>query len=139
MKSYNETVLADVISFILKDTPDKVLKLATDNIGMNKSVKSITKSANDLVLTFPVMCSASMTKKTAELISKALEYKYASLVQMVLASASISNVSNAGELIKNVHSNLDMREFSDLDIDEALLMTKEISEYQYDIYKSFAI
>lgn len=30
-------------------------------------------------------------------------------------------------------------EFTDLDIDDALLMTKEISEYQYEIYKSFAI
>ena len=30
-------------------------------------------------------------------------------------------------------------EFTDLDIDDALLMTKDISEYQYDIYKSFAI
>ena len=133
MKSYNETVLADVISFILKDTPDKVLKLATDNIGTNKSVKSITKSANDLVLTFPVMCSASMTKKTAELISKALEYKYASLVQMVLASASISNVSNAGELIKNVHSNLDMRGFSDLDIDDYLGIEESAKSHDKNI------
>ena len=133
MKSYNETVLADVISFILKDTPDKVLKLATDNIGTNKSVKSITKSANDLVLTFPVMCSASMTKKTAELVSKALEYKYASLVQMVLASASISNVSNAGELIKNVHSNLDMREFSDLDIDDYLGIEESAKSHDKNI------
>ena len=35
-----------------------------------------------------------------------------------------------------VHKN---GEFTDFDIDDALLMTKDISEYQYEIYKSFAI
>lgn len=35
-----------------------------------------------------------------------------------------------------VHSKGD---FTDFDINDALLMTKEISEYQFEIYKSFAM
>ena len=106
---------------ILKDLITDVLDIAQDSeIGTfisrkNPTIKSITRSNKDLTMIFPVIASSSIEPKSAQLVTRALERKFTTLTQMLLSALSITSSKDAVEHLRNIHTNLDLDSFFDVD------------------------
>lgn len=114
---------------ILKDLITDVLDVADNSeIGKfiskkNPSIKSITRANKDLTMTFPVMASNTVDPASAQLVGRALERKFVTLTQMLLSAISITSSKDAIDHLKNVHSNLDLSSF--FDVDDYLAVSQE--------------
>lgn len=114
---------------ILKDLITDVLDVADNSeIGKfiskkNPSIKSITRANKDLTMTFPVMVSNTVDPASAQLVSRALERKFVTLTQMLLSAISITNSKDAIDHLKNIHANLDLTSF--FDVDDYLAVSQE--------------
>mgnify|MGYP003592025431 CR=1 FL=1 len=81
---------------------------ALANGNKNKEgYSSIASRANELTATFPILISNRVSLKTAEKIQKALEFRYALMLQMVIASRSFTTSKDAVDFLKNYHTNID--------------------------------
>lgn len=106
---------------ILKDLITDVLDIAQDSeIGKfisrkSPTIKSITRSNKDLTMIFPVIASSSIEPKSAQLVTRALERKFTTLTQMLLSALSITSSKDAVEHLRNIHTNLDLDSFFDVD------------------------
>lgn len=114
---------------ILKDLITDVLD-AADGIEIGKfvskknpSIKSITRANKDLTMTFPVMVSNTVDPVSAQLVARALERKFVTLTQMLLSAISITSSKDAIDHLKNVHANLDLSSF--FDVDDYLAVSEE--------------
>ena len=114
---------------ILKDLITDVLDAADGTeIGKfvskkNPSIKSITRANKDLTMTFPVMVSNTVDPVSAQLVARALERKFVTLTQMLLSAISITSSKDAIDHLKNVHANLDLSSF--FDVDDYLAVSEE--------------
>lgn len=114
---------------ILKDLITDVLDAANGTeIGKfvskkNPSIKSITRANKDLTMTFPVMVSNTVDPVSAQLVARALERKFVTLTQMLLSAISITSSKDAIDHLKNVHANLDLSSF--FDVDDYLAVSEE--------------
>ena len=100
----HETVVRDIID-IINDAKDFD---QVEWIRKRNSTGSINKRAENLILTFPVIVSTSLSIETAMLISKAIERKCVSLLQILFSSINITSADNAIDYVKQFHNNLDM-------------------------------
>lgn len=71
------------------------------------SYSSIADQASNLTATFPILISSCISLKTAEKISKALEFKYAMMLQMVIASRTFTTSNDVIDFLKKFHNNID--------------------------------
>lgn len=72
------------------------------------SYSSAAKAASNLICTFPLLCSKSVSSKTAQIMSKYIESKGCILLQLALQSANISNAKNGIEYVSKFHQNLNI-------------------------------
>lgn len=106
---------------ILKDLITDVLDVAQDSeVGKfisrkNPTIKSITRSNKDLTMIFPVIASSSIEPKSAQMVARALERKFTTLTQMLLSALSITSSMDAIDHLRNIHTNLDLDSFFDID------------------------
>lgn len=91
----NGETLSDVGSALANGTRNK------------EGYSSIASRANELTATFPILISNRVSLKTAEKIQKALEFRYALMLQMVIASRSFTTSKDAVDFLKNYHTNID--------------------------------
>lgn len=103
----------------MKKNIDREISLQKARSAYNAS--SIYKMAKNLTMSFPVICSDTISPQTALLITKATERNVVSMLQMVIASFHI-NASSGSEAIKMIHTNLD-NAFSAEDIIDAVVGT----------------
>ena len=114
---------------ILKDLITDVLDAADGTeIGKfiskkNPSIKSITRANKDLTMTFPVMVSNTVDPVSAQLVARALERKFVTLTQMLLSAISITSSKDAIDHLKNIHANLDLSSF--FNVDDYLAVSEE--------------
>ena len=107
----HETIVRDIIDVI-----DDVKNFDQIEWIRNKNnVGSIAKRASNLVLVFPVLCSTSINIQTASIISKAIERKCVSLLQILFSSMQLTSVDNMYDYLKQFHTNLDLRSGLTLD------------------------
>ncbi len=92
----------------------------------NPSIKSITRANKDLTMTFPVMVSNTVDPVSAQLVARALERKFVTLTQMLLSAISITSSKDAIDHLKNVHANLDLSSF--FDVDDYLAVSEEATD-----------
>ena len=116
----HETIVRDIVDVItsVKDF-DQVEWLRKKN-----DVGSIAKRAANLVLVFPVIVSNSITIQTATLISKAIERKCVSLLQILFSSVQLTDADNMRDYLKQFHTNLD----DHLTLDDFMDVMDELSE-----------
>lgn len=107
----HETIVRDIIDVIddVKDFDQIEWIKNRNNVG------SIAKRTSNLVLVFPVICSTSISMKTASIITKAIERKCVSLLQILFSSMQITSVDNMHDYLKQFHTNLDLRSGLTLD------------------------
>lgn len=119
--SYNtihETVIQDVVD-VMKDgieAADTTLNPSGAPAGLTRA-GSLTKATSGLTLVFPVLVDTGLPIDTAAMVTKAVERKAVSLLQIAFSAFNITNSKDAYEFIKtfhtNVHSKMTMDEFID--------------------------
>ena len=113
------TVFRDVMSAITEadSTLADIARIAKKSgkeiseIIDNPNRGSIARRASDLVLVFPVIVTTSIDIKTAIMISKAIERKCVSLLQILFSSMNMSEfkkVETLQDYVRKVHNNIDM-------------------------------
>ena len=114
----HNTAVRDIVSFCEDGTISDVLdviKTGSDTVnkwlspGSANYSGSIVKRSSDLVLVFPVLVSTSLKMSTAVLISKAIERKCTSLLQILFSAVNLTNYNDTRDLydyIKKFHNNI---------------------------------
>lgn len=84
---------------------------------------SIMRASKDLVMSFPVLCSNTLTPSTASMISKAVERNCVTTLQLLFSSAYLKGHSGQ-EVIKRWHNNID----NDMSMDEYMDLIDTVSQ-----------
>lgn len=107
----HETIVRDVYDIMtdVKDFDEVEWMRRKNNTG------SIARRASNLILVFPVIVSTSLSIQTASVISKAIERKCVSLLQILFSAMQISSVDNMYDYIKQFHTNLNLKSSLTLD------------------------
>ena len=103
-KQLHETVLRDIVDVITDVKDFDQIKW----INNKNNTGSIAKRASNLVLVFPVIVSTSLNINTAMIISKAIERKCCSLLQILFSSMQFTDADNLQDYLKQFHTNLDL-------------------------------
>lgn len=93
-----ESALKDLISFITKHKSER----RNDNALRQSSIARATKN---LIFSFPVLCSDSVSPQTAGMINKAIERNCTSMLQMLLLSKHLEGWDGA-DVISKFHTNM---------------------------------
>ena len=103
-KAIHETVIRDILDVVdtIKDNDCDLFP----GIANKKSFKSIAAASSNLTLVFPVICTRSLNIENASMISKAIERKAVSMLQMLFSAMCISDSDDGMEYIKQFHTNL---------------------------------
>lgn len=102
----HESVVKDITDAI-SDVGDVVKDM--DRFGSNPNINragSLSKATSGLTLVFPVLCTKSLPLDTASMVTKAVERKAVSLLQVAFSAFNITNVKDATQFVKNFHTNL---------------------------------
>ena len=141
-KAIHESILNTIIDGIqnfpknLKasiDSGDKK-KLAKTRDNKVASATSIARASAGLIFTYPVLCSSSLGIKSCTMVSKALERRNVTMLQILLAANQRTN-QNIMDYLKDFHTNLDfdkmsLEDFVDV-ITESGTYAKMISKPEY--------
>ena len=124
----HETIVKDIVDVIddVKNFDQVEWITSRNNVG------SIAKRASNLILVFPVICSTSISIQTASIITKAIERKCVSLLQILFSSMQLTSADNMYDYLKQFHSNLDLRSGLTLD-DFMMVMDKMANEGAIEI------
>ena len=133
----HETVIRDIFD-VAKDFADSDEVERVTNFRNKTSIKSITSKAEALTMVFPVVCSRNMTFSTACMISKAIERKAVTMLQMLFSAANITDAEDGIDYISRFHTNLntgsvsvdDFMHIMDTFVDENGLLQEGTSEYE---------
>lgn len=99
----HETVIRDIVDIVNDVKNADELKGIR---GRGQSFKSIAQASNNLTLVFPVVVSKNMNIENASMVTKAIERKAVSMLQMLFSAISITDNDNGIEYIKKFHNNL---------------------------------
>ena len=102
LRGIHETVIKDIIEDIIDiglDTKDKV---SSDGTTSLTRMSSIARSSSALTAVFPVVCSTSIDPSVAMKITKAVEAKAVTMLQITFTAAQITNASNAFDYLKKL-------------------------------------
>lgn len=123
----HETVIRDIVDVMTDITNSENLP----GVFTNKSYKSITKASDKLTLVFPVFVSSSISIDTAVMISKAIERKCVTMMQMLFSAICITDADNTIDYISKFHGNISADE---LNVDEFI----DIADKLGSIEESFS-
>ena len=99
----HETVLRDIVDIMMDVKDNDEIQIF---MNKDKVYKSVASASNDLVLVFPVVCSKSIHIENASMVTKAIERKAASMLQMLFSAYQVSDADNAISYIKQFHTNI---------------------------------
>ena len=100
----HETALRDIINVISTMSEYKKPSKKNDKVAFT----SLTRNANNLVLTFPALCTKGISIETASMISKAIEKNCVTLLQMLFASIQITSNKSVEDYISQFHTNISL-------------------------------
>jgi hypothetical protein len=117
----HETIVRDIVDVVtsVKDF-DEIEWVNSPSAG------SIAKRASNLVLVFPVIVSSSLSISSAILISKAIERKCVSLLQILFSSIQLNNTNDLQDYIGRFHKNLNLKQ--KMDIGDFMDLLNDLSE-----------
>ena len=110
----HKTIIRDIVSLNEDSSIGDIINLINrgaefGNKFINTRSGSINKRVSDLVLVFPVLVSTSLKMETAILISKAIERKCISMMQLLLSSVNLyshTDVKDIYDFIGKYHKNI---------------------------------
>lgn len=113
-KYIHETIIKDIVDMAI-DFPEKGMDHLPGIFKTNGSTsyKSVMSGAEKLTLVFPVFCSSNISTDTAIIISKAIERKCVTMLQMLFSALQVqSKGTDAFDFLSNFHGNLDSGELN---------------------------
>lgn len=116
----HETFMNDAYELIKKGIRD--LRKSSSGIGRSTS---LARATSGLTLVFPVLCTDTLPIDAATMVSKAVERKATSMLQIALSAYNITNATDAIEHLKNFHTNLDI---DNLTVDKFIDIMDSVSE-----------
>lgn len=132
----HETIVRDVFD-VLSDVKDFD---QVEWLNKRNSVGSIARRTSNLILVFPVIVSNSLSIETASIISKAIERKCVSLLQILFSSIQMTEYDNLQDYISQFHTNLDLKNGIDLgtfiDVMDKMVEEGAVEVSDYDIYNA---
>lgn len=108
----HETILKDIVD-VLSDVKD--IDEIEFELGKNKSFKSIASATSNLTLVFPVVCSSDIDISNSMMVSKAIERKCVTMLQMLFSAFTINDAKDAISYISKFHTNMRMTDRMDMD------------------------
>ena len=145
MEYLTETSVGDMLKVIeaigqvLKTSPEdgsKLKGILKKSTGGSQYKGSLTSRANKLCMTFPVLCSNTVTPSTASMISKAIERKCTLMIQQIFAADILIAGKDSGGVqhkINDVYTGID---FDSLSVDDMIKITSTISPSTAKIFKA---
>ena len=110
-KLLHETIVRDIYDVVtsVKDFDEVEWLQKRNNVG------SIAKRASNLVLVFPVIVSTSINIQSAMMVSKAIERKCCTLLQILFSSVQLTDAETVKDYISQFHNNIDFGDKMSLD------------------------
>lgn len=107
----HETVIRDIVDVVtdLKDMDE------LPGFSNKKSFKSVASATKDMILVFPCIVSRSIPIDTAAMVTKAIERKAVTMLQMLFSALQISNTDDGLEYLRQFHNNLRIDDFFSVD------------------------
>lgn len=99
----HETIIRDIIDVVSDVKDAKELGGFTSN----KSFRSVASASSNLTLVFPVLISNAISIEAAGMISKAIERKCVTMLQMLFSAYCIDDAQDAVDYLRKFHTNLD--------------------------------
>ena len=132
----HETVIRDIVDVINDVKNSDELKGIR---GRGRSFKSVAQASSNLTLVFPVIVSSTMNIENASMVTKALERKAVSMLQMLFSAISITDNDNGIDYIKKFHNNLKLDDNISVDgfmdaIDKFVLSNESVQITDIDMY-----
>ena len=107
VKGLHETGIKDIID-VMKDGIDQ----AEDVVGSFSrrpnlaTSSSLNKAIEGLILVFPVLCTTTVSIETASMLSRAVERKAITILQIAFSAFNITNSTDALDFVKQFHTNI---------------------------------
>lgn len=127
-KTIHESIIRDIIDLAnIADGDDM-----TVNPFSNKVYKSVAAATDKLTLIFPVFCSNNISIENSVMVSKAIERKCVTMMQMLFSAMQISDAKNAIDYISKFHGNLDasLDDVASLTVDDYVDMINKYASTQ---------
>lgn len=99
----HETSLSDIYETIKKGISD--LRGSSSSIGKSSS---LARATSGLTLVFPVLCTDTLPIDVASMVTKAIERKATSMLQIALSAYNITNATDAIAHLQKFHTNMDI-------------------------------
>lgn len=119
VKSINESFIKDILDAIedIGKVKDASFFARGKKDPNSMSVSSLSRASKDLVMSFPVLCDNTIDPRTASMICKAVERKAVTMLQLIFASCSFTQIADGKSVLKQWHTNIDG---GDLSLDDYL-------------------
>lgn len=119
VKSINESFIKDILDAIedISKVKDVSFFARGKKDPTSMSVSSLSRASKDLVMSFPVLCDNTIDPRTASMICKAVERKAVTMLQLIFASCSFTQIADGKSVLKQWHTNIDG---GDLSLDDYL-------------------
>ena len=127
-KTIHESIIRDIIDLAnIADGDDMTM-----NPFSNKVYKSVAAATDKLTLIFPVFCSNNISIENSVMVSKAIERKCVTMMQMLFSAMQISDAKNAIDYISKFHGNLDasLDDVANLTVDDYVDMINKYASTQ---------
>lgn len=126
LRAIHETELLDIITTFAEPMAD-VIDTAKSGSGSRdiRYASSLAKATSAMTLVFPVMVSDTIQPKTAMMITKAIERKCVTMMQIALSAFGMSNAGNVADFLKDFHTNVDARK---MDLDRYMDIAMSIAD-----------
>lgn len=118
----NTDSLASIIEVINK-FKEKHFSFKKKKFGTYLDRSSISKATKDLIASFPVMCSDTITPAVASMVAKATERNCVVMLQLLFSSVYLKG-SSGREVLSKWHTNMD----NDINMDDLLDIMDSFSE-----------
>lgn len=127
-KTIHESIIRDIIDLANIADGDEM----TVNPFSNKVYKSVAAATDKLTLIFPVFCSNNISIENSVMVSKAIERKCVTMMQMLFSAMQISDAKNAIDYISKFHGNLDVSldDVASLTVDDYVDMINKYASTQ---------
>lgn len=113
----HETVVKDIVDIAFDaSTKLKDTKLLSQRDSLSTS--SLMKLTNNLVLVFPVVISRTIDIETAQMITKAIERKAVTMLQIAFTAINYADAEDAFKYVKQFHQNINFSQLDSMQFDE---------------------
>lgn len=149
MEYLHETSVGDLLKVIealgqvLKTTPEagkgKLNTILKNSTKGSQYKGSISAQANKLCMTFPVLCSNTVTPSTAAMISKAIERKCTLMLHQIFAADILVANANSGGIEQKINGVYTGIDFDTLSVDDVIKITDTLTGKDASFFEAFEI